>query len=212
MIKGNDLYVLSAVGGLPFTPPINYQIKHYDLTTKAFVGTIDPPSPQTLDDIALGSSLFGPTLFVSSPAGIYAYSDSPNFNSIPPDLFLPGVEGNLAVGPDNLLYVRNFANGDVQRYNQFGTLVDTFISHTNFPNLGTIQFGFDGNLHAHQSSPSASSILTFSGTTGALLFSTPDHFSGTRITYVPPVPEPSTVRALRRVPCWIAQPSNIFQA
>jgi hypothetical protein len=207
LIKGNDLYVLSAID---LRLPIKYQIKHYDLATKAFVDTISPPSPQTLDDIALGSSLFGPTLYVSSPAGIYAYSGGPNFNSLPPDLFLPGVEGNLAIGPDNLLYVRNFANGDVQRYTQLGTFVDTFISHTNFPNLRTIQFGFDGNLHAYQEGFSASNILTFSGTSGALIFSTPNHFVNGRITYVPPVPEPATttlfgvciVALFKRRPCF----------
>jgi len=198
--KSNDLFVLSQV---PFTQVGQdyWQIKHYDLTTNTFVESINPPAPGRIDDIAfreVGPFGAGDQIFFSTPLGVFKTTrPSPTFVSKTfsplPLLTLPlvaGADGNIAVGPDNLLYVRNFANGDVQRYNSTtGAFIDTFISHVSFPNLGTIQFGVDGNLHAYGG---AGDILKFSGSTGALLATTHTNLLNGRITFVP-VPEPAAV-------------------
>jgi hypothetical protein len=210
----NELFVLSQI------PPQqaaqnSWQIKHFDLTTKNFIESIDPPTPQKIDDVAFrgfGAPLgFGDQLYFSTPSGIYVETRSNlsgTFGSlssfIPP--LVAGVDGNIAIGPDNRLYVRNFANGDVQRYSLTGQFIDTFISHTSFPDLGTIQFGVDGNLHVYQgviggSLNVTSHILKFSPLSGSLLASTPNTriYPG-RVTFVP-VPEPTTAVLLSAFVC-----------
>jgi hypothetical protein len=196
--KANDLLVLSRIqpaqSGQDF-----WQIKHYDLNTNTFIESINPPTPGRIDDIAYRgvASGGGDQLYFSTPLGVFKTTRplptfiSPNFTPLSSFAtpLVAGVDGNIAIGPDTLLYVRNFANGDVQRYNSTtGAFIDTFISHTSFPNLGTIQFGVDGNLHAYGGS---GDILKFSGATGALLATTHTNLLNGRITFVP-VPEPAT--------------------
>lgn len=204
----NELFVLSLINSGSNSSA--WQVKHFDLNTKTFIEAIDPPTPQVIDDVAFrasGAPLgVGDQLYFSTPSGIYVEQrTSPVseafgslFSFLPP--LVPGVDGNIAIGPDNRLYVRNFANGDVQRYTLTGQFIDTLISHTSFPNLGTIQFGVDGNLHVYQSLPfnpsmptAYANILTFSPLTGSLLWTAPNTFMYPgRVTFVP-VPEPSTL-------------------
>src|SRR4029079_19154561 len=93
----------------------------------------------------------------------------------------------------NRLYLRNFATGDVQRYTSSGVFVDTFLSHDDYPNIGTIQFGIDGNLHAFQVVSGGNQMRKFDPSSGALLASTPAGFmANSRTTYIP-VPEPCGV-------------------
>jgi hypothetical protein len=201
--NSNELFVLSQI---PFTQigQDYWQIKHYDLATNTFVESINPPSPRRIDDIAfhefglLGLGGLLDQIFFSTPTGIFkATRPTPTLvsqNFLPLSQvatpLVPGVNGNIAIGPDSLLYVRNFANGDVQRYNSTtGAFIDTFISHVSFPTLGTIQFGIDGNLHVYGG---AGDILKFSASTGALLATTHTNLLNGRITFVP-VPEPAGV-------------------
>src|SRR5262249_24382764 len=140
-------------------------------------------------------------LYVAGTSGIYRYTKLAGFpvstyeNALT-TLVIPGVDGNIAYGPDNLVYVRNFANGDIQRYTAAGTFLDTFISHNTYPGLGTIQFGVDGNLVAYQTLGSGNQIRKFDPLTGTLLLSTPAGFAINnfnnqgRVFYVP-VPEPA---------------------
>jgi hypothetical protein len=187
VIVGNEIFVTSFIGQ-NFSG--NRQVKRYSLTSHSLLETIDPLVPQALDDIALNGS--GTTLYVAGTSGIYRYTKSAGvYENGAATLLIPGVDGNIAFGPDNRLYIRNSANGDIQRYTTSGAFVDTFVSHNNYPNLNTIQFGVDGNLHAYQFTPGSSQIRKFDPTTGSLLSSTPAPFnSNGRITYVP-APEPA---------------------
>jgi hypothetical protein len=193
LIHANDLYVISGekLANGSYTTASS-QIKHYNLTTNTFVDSIVPTAHELIDDIAWrpsGASTSVTNLFTSSQSGI---SHAVTFagQTILSTPIIPGARGNLAIGTDDRLYVRNFANGDVERYNPTtGAFIDAFISHTNYPNLGTIQFGVDGNLHAYGG---AGDILKFSASTGALLTTTHTNLINGRITYVP-VPEPAGV-------------------
>jgi hypothetical protein len=189
IILGNEVFVTSFIG-MNFSG--NRQVKRYDLTTHALLQTIDPLTPQSLNDIALNAS--GSLLYVAGTSGIYLYDRiSGVYQSTVKSLLLPGVTGNIAVGPDNRLYVRSFATGDVLRYSLSGSFEDTFLSHNDYPNLGTIQFGVDGNLHAFQTAGGGNLIRKFNPSTGALLSSTPAGFMANgRITYLP-VPEPACI-------------------
>jgi hypothetical protein len=187
VIVGNEIFVTSFIGQ-NFSG--NRQVKRYSLTSHSLLETIDPLVPQAVDDIALNSS--GSSLYVAGTSGIYRYTKSAGvYENGLATLLIPGVDGNIAFGPDSRLYVRNFANGDIQRYTTSGAFIDTFISHNDYPNLNTIQFGVDGNLHAYQFTRGPSQIRKFDPTTGSLLSSTPAPFNGdSRITYIP-APEPS---------------------
>jgi hypothetical protein len=186
-IVGNEIFVTSFIGQ-NFSG--NRQVKRYNLTTHSLLETIDPLVPQAIADIALNSS--GTSLYVAGTSGIYRYTKSAgNYENGLATLLIPGIDGNIAFGPDSRLYVRNFANGDIERYTTSGTFIDTFISHNDYPSLDTIQFGVDGNLHAYQFTRGLSQIRKFDPTTGSLLSSTPAPYNGgTRITYIP-APEPA---------------------
>jgi WD40 repeat protein len=191
VIVGNEVFVTSFIHGSQ-----NRQVKRYNLTSHALLETIDPLVPQGIDDIALNAS--GSSLYVAGTTGIYRYTKlGSTYENLLATLAVPGVDGNIAFGPDNRLYVRNFANGDVQRYTSAGVFIDTFLSHNDYPNLGTIQFGVDGNLHVYQflNGGTNNQIRKFNPSTGSLLSSTPagpiDNFNNQgRITYIP-VPEPA---------------------
>jgi hypothetical protein len=189
LIRGSQLFALSPVYPGGYTETNNWQIKRFNINSHSLVEVINPPTTQHLDDIALDSS--GLSLYAAGTSGLYRYTYdiiSGSYGAVPPVLLIPGVDGNIAVGPTGLIYVRNFANGDVQRYTAAGTFLDTFISHTTYPNLGTIQFGTDGNLHAYQGG-SPSKILKFTALTGSLLSSTPNSLNNGRITYLVPEPQ-----------------------
>lgn len=187
VIVGNEIFVTSFIG-MNFSG--NRQVKRYNLTTHSLLETIDPLLPQAIDDIALNVS--GTTLYVAATTGIYRYTKTAGvYENGLATLLIPGVGGNIAFGPDSRLYVRNSANGDIQRYTTSGIFVDTFISHNDYPNLSTIQFGVDGNLHAYQFIPGSTKIRKFDPTTGSLLSSTSAPFNNnSRVTYIPS-PEPS---------------------
>src|SRR5262249_9398060 len=102
IIVGNEVFVTSFIG-MNFSG--NRQVKRYNLTTHALLQTIDPLTPQSLNDIALNAS--GSLLYVAGTSGIYFYDKvGGNYQSTVKSLLLPGVTGNIAVGPDNRLYVR----------------------------------------------------------------------------------------------------------
>ena len=200
LIAGDELFTLSRAN-FPGGGPENWQIKRFDLATHALLEVINPPTTQHLQDIAVDP--LTSRLYASGTAGIYSFNRTFSFTppssfgfvyGTTPQLLIPGVSGNLAIGP-GLLYVKNSANGDIQRYTTSGAFIDTFISHNAYPNLGTIQFGVDGNLHVYQGGsgfPPASNILKFSGINGNLLSSTPNSYlTNQRITFVP-VPEPAS--------------------
>jgi hypothetical protein len=189
VIVGNEIFVTSFIHSSS-----NRQVKRYNLTTHSLVETIDPLVPQTLDDIALTPS--GNLLYAAGTSGIYRYTKVfGNYQSALTSLIVPGVDGNIAYAPDNLLYVRNFANGDIQRYTATGAFLDTFISHNVYPGLGTIQFGVDGNLIAYQTLGTGNQIRKFDPLTGTLLLSTPataaiNNFNNQGRLFYIPVPEP----------------------
>jgi hypothetical protein len=192
LLTSSELFVLSEL--YESGPGNHWQVKRFNLSTHALLQTIDPPTPQHIEDIALNPT--ASRLYVASADGIYSYSKSGSNYSTSPTLIVPGVDGKLAYGPDGQLYVKNLANGDVQRFTTVGAFVDTFISHVAFPNLGTMEFGADGNLHIFQDIVSSDydRILTF-GSNGALLYSTQTYapYGGpfTSFTYLPALaPEP----------------------
>src|SRR4051812_16806991 len=186
VIVGNELFVTSFIGQ-NFSG--DRQVKRYSLTTHTLLETIDPLVPQPITDIALSAS--GTTLYVAGTSGIYRYTKLGLYENGLATLLIPGVDGNIAFGPDSRLYVRNSANGDIERYTTAGAFVDTFLSHNVYPSLTTIQFGVDGNLHAYQFVGGSSQILKFNPTTGSLLSSTPAPYNlSSHITYIP-APEPS---------------------
>jgi hypothetical protein len=193
IIRNNELFAISPIYTSAGQNNNSWQVKRLSFATDSLIETINPPTAQVLADIALSTS--GTTLYAAGTSGIYKYlRASGNFHTIPPELLIPGVDGNLALGL-GLLYVRNFANGDVERYDSaLGDYIDTIISHTAYPNLGTIQFGIDGNLHVYQGGASPK-ILKFNSITGGFLSSTPNsQLENSRIFYV--VPEPSAAMLL----------------
>jgi hypothetical protein len=184
-IVGNEIFVSSFIN---FATGSNRQVKRFSLTSHSLLETIDPPTAQSLNDIALNSS--GSSLFVAGTAGIFRYTKlGGTYENGLTTLIIPGVTGYIAFGPDSQLYVRNSANGDVERYTTSGAFVDTFLSHLTYPNLGTLQFDLNGNLDVFPSG--ASPIRKFNAVTGSLLLSTSAGLISTgRITYLP-VPEPA---------------------
>jgi WD40 repeat protein len=196
-----DLFILSRTSQ-NFDNPGTWNVKRFNRATKTYVETISPPTPQTVYDIA-----FHPdgALYVAGANGIFAYSESiaiPGFLnggfSGRVGVMLPfsgNATGNLTFGPDGLLYVRNVATGDIDRYTALGQLVDTFIPFSAIadsysPNVdigrGSIQFGPDGDLYLMQS---PGKIARFNGTTGEFVHATPSIYVNDRITVLP-VPEP----------------------
>jgi hypothetical protein len=205
VIHGNDLYVISGEELSNGDISESTLIKHYNLLTKTFIEDIasGPTAHQTIDDLAWrpsGDDSSLANLFVSSQSGISDVFSIGTITGFVP--VVPGVRGDIAIGPDDRLFVRNAANGDVERYNlTTGLLIDTFISHTTYPIMGRIQFGVDGDLRIGST---GGNLMTFSGTTGTLLRSTHLPFTSYygRITYIP-VPEPNSAAIIGILTCFV---------
>src|SRR5207253_1653939 len=133
-----DLFVISenvCIGCLP-------NIQRYNRVMDKYVETIHPPTTQHLYDFA-----FGPDnrLYMAANQGIFVYQEAPaGFQLLSSAPLLGSVTGNITFGPDGRLYVRNVANGNVERYTPLGSFVDTLIPAAAMPGSGSIQFGADG--------------------------------------------------------------------
>ncbi|HEX6963213.1 MAG TPA: PEP-CTERM sorting domain-containing protein [Lacipirellula sp.] len=201
-----------AVGDL-FVISDHSEIKRYKRSTNSYVETISPPTSQAVYDFAFGPNNW---LHMAGADGIIPYREfitglsTAEFeiaNPIFPTITL--ATGSIAFGPDGLLYLRDLASGNVDRYTVTGVPLGTFIPASAIADpasvdpllmagRGSIQFGPDGHLYLFQHGNNT--IGRFSGATGELKSTTPYSTASGQAAYgritVFPVPEPATAMLL----------------
>lgn len=187
----------------------NQSLQAFSLESGARVDGVSSLVPGLIKEVDYGPSSINLAglgyIYSSTSTGIYRnlFLDSAGFFG-GTETVLEGKSGDIAIGPDGLLYVREDASGDVNKYDpSSGEFVETFLNAASFDgDLGSIQFGVDGDFYAYLYrdagfSEEEAHVIHIDGQTGTTLRTTNIglRFGGLGIQgriYVLPVPEPAS--------------------